>query len=174
MVREAERPSGSLSHLRTHILLAKGMQALTHAWTLHLGRRTPHDRIPLTSPLIRPFDRKLLCCCARTPHVQWDAWDHLRERPFARMRRPFAHMQRPCAHMLAASLSLPSLLCSLLVVCSSTRSFALLSCIIRVLNPVCSSAHSHFSFVLSFACSLFAHPHTRTCIRAVIRVLIRR
>ena len=175
LVREAARPSGARPVECTHILLAMGMQALTHAWTLHLGRRTPHDRIPLTSPLIRPFDRKLLCCCARTPHVQWDAWDHLRERPFARMRRPFAHMQRPCAHMLAASLSLPSLLCSLLVVCSSTRSFALLSCIIRVLNRRwCTSAHSHFSFVLSFACSSLVHPHTRTCIRAVVRVLIRR
>ena len=75
LVREAARPSGARPVKCTHILLAMRMQALTHAWTLHLGRRTPHDRIPLTSPLIRPFDRKLLCCCARTPHVQWDAWD---------------------------------------------------------------------------------------------------
>ena len=118
-----------------HASAAFGPHSLTRIW-----------EIPPTSPLIRPFDRKLLCCCARTPHVQWDAWDHLRVRPFARMQRPFAHM--------LAAFSLPPL-ASLLVVCSSTRSFALLSCIIRVLNHL-----------LIRTLALF--------IRAVIRVLIRR
>ena len=47
--REAERLEASrwCSH-RTQ----SRMQARTHAWTLHLGRRTPHNRISLMSPLI--------------------------------------------------------------------------------------------------------------------------
>ena len=50
-VREAVRPSGSRPVECAHIVLNTGMQARTHAWTLHLGRRGPHDRIPLRYPL---------------------------------------------------------------------------------------------------------------------------
>ena len=96
-------------------MLTKGMQALTHAWRLHLGRRTPHDRIPLTSPLTRPLDRMLLCCCARTMHVQWDGVGstvHAHTtllacvRPLACMSRPLApgsclaHRAAPLRHSL--------------------------------------------------------------------------
>ena len=144
------------------------MQARTHAWTLHLGRRTPHDRIPLTSPLIRPFDRKLLCCCARTPHVQWDAWDHLRVRPFARMRRPFAHM--------LAAFSLPPFSrffarCSSFAHPHAHSHFFRASFACSIVGGAHPHAHSHF-FRASFACSIVVRPHTRTFIRAVIRMLI--
>ena len=51
-VAEAARPSGSRPVDGAHIVLNTRMQARTHAWTLHLGRRTPHNRISLMSPLI--------------------------------------------------------------------------------------------------------------------------
>ena len=55
----------------THILLDEGMQARTHAWTLHLGRRTPHDRIPLMSPLISSPAQMLRHVACRVYSKQW-------------------------------------------------------------------------------------------------------
>ena len=71
-VAEAKRPSGARPVECTHMMLDEGMQARTHAWTLHLGRRTPHDRIPLMSPLISSPAQMLRHVACRVYLWQWD------------------------------------------------------------------------------------------------------